>query len=130
MRIIKKIVLASFFFLTVCSVALCDDDFTYNHYYDNDEFEYINRNSFGADWFLDKYYFVRESRDVLGCVLTVRLTSDFRNHLLYTLNMWFPQYDEKFRIAMQLALYLEFYQSVNTRLVFLYDRCICTSYRG
>lgn len=120
MKVMKRIILALFFILAGFSVALCDDDFINNFYYYHEDFEYINRNAFGADWFLDKYYFVREKSDVLGCVLTVRLTSEFRNHLLYTLNMWFPQYDEKFRIAMQRASYLEFYQSVDTRLGYFY----------
>ena len=101
--VMKRIILALFFVFTACQVALCDDDYVY-----------IGQNSYGADWYLNKYHFVQfrnNNSDMVSYLLKVQPTPRYRSHFLYLLDTSLLQCnDYEFRVAVERASYFLFYQ--------------------
>lgn len=101
MRIMRRIVLALFFVLAVCSVASCDDDY-----------EYIYKNTMGSDFYLNKYHFIRSgSSNVVSYVVKVVISPKHRKHIV---DKWSKSFnDENLTMRLNTASWYLFFQEMN-----------------
>lgn len=106
MKVMKRIILALFFVLAGCSVALCDDDYVYID------------SLFGADWYLNKYRYIlfhNGNSDMVSCLLKAIPTPRYYSYLLFTLDNWELLYDRQFQFAAEGASYFLFHQVVDMK---------------